>query len=127
MKNLNVGNWVLRMCEHLRGTPKYFTIVTEVKNKVLGTTDDILDTKDVSLNWEARVTLKKYYENIQKHLKIIIDKINIMLPNLEVAKAQKQYYRCRALDSYIRRLNQLIGAHVVTARPTYLAEACEIS
>ena len=43
---------ILDVYKHLRGTPKHFGILSVIRNKIIGSTDAILESYNTTLNWE---------------------------------------------------------------------------
>jgi hypothetical protein len=134
-KTSEYGSWrksverILAIYEHLKTTPKYYGILSIIRNKIVGDADIVLESYNTPLNWEKIVkclnmhysdkrdlttleyqmlrmsqkgnTVQDFYQEIYHHLSLILNKISSMGLGREAMEAMTNAYRDKALDAFI--------------------------
>lgn len=124
---------VLQIYESCKGTPKYYGILSVIRNKIVGNADIALESYNTPLDWKAicrcltihyadkrdlstleyqltsliqgRASVQEYYQKIYSHLSLILNKISCMEIGDESMRLLTETYRDKALDTFIRGLN----------------------
>lgn len=145
---------VLNIYKHLRGTPKYFGILSVVRNKIIGNADAILESYNTPLNWESIArcltlhyadkrdvstleyqltslvqgseTIQDFYQKVYKHLSLILNKVSSMDIGQESLNLLTQTYRDKALDTFIRGLKGDLPKLLAMKEPTDLPKALHL-
>lgn len=145
---------ILKIYEPLRGTPKYYGILSVVRNKIVGNADMALESYNTPLDWSAitkclsmhyadkrdlstleyqmttliqgRNTVAEFYQLIYKHLSLILDKVGCLEMSNESLRMMTQSYRDRALDTFIRGLNGDLPRLLGIREPVDLPQALQL-
>lgn len=124
---------VLQIYEPSKGTPKYYGILSVIRNKIVGNADIALESYNTPLDWKAicrcltihyadkrdlgtleyqltsliqgRASVQEFYQQIYSHLSLILNKISCMEIGAESMRLLTETYRDKALDTFIRGLN----------------------
>lgn len=124
---------VLQIYEPTKGTPKYYGILSVIRNKIVGNADMALESYNTPLDWKAicrcltihyadkrdlgtleyqltslvqgRASVQEFYQQIYSHLSLILNKISCMEIGAESMRLLTETYRDKALDTFIRGLN----------------------
>lgn len=123
---------ILKIYEPLRGSTKYYGILSVIRNKIVGCANIALESYNTPLNWpriskcltmhyadrrdvgtlEYQLTtlvqnsssITEFYQQVYKHLSLIMDKLACMDLSNETLSVMTQSYRQKALDTFIRGL-----------------------
>lgn len=145
---------ILDIYKHLRGTPKYFGILSVIRNKIVGSADAILESYNTPLNWESisrcltlhyadkrdvstleyqltslvqgTETIQEFYQKVYNHLSLILNKISAMDIGQESLHLLTQTYRDKALDTFIRGLKGDLPRLLAMKEPTDLPKALHL-
>lgn len=144
---------ILNYFEPLKGTTKYYGILNVVRNKIVGNADSALEAYSTPLNWDRivkclnlhysdkrdlstleyqmttmvqRGSIRQFYEEVNRHLSMILNKISAMYTNEEALEAMTNAYRDKALDTFIRGLKGDLPRLLSTREPTDLQHALHL-
>ena len=145
---------ILNIYKHLKGTPKYFGILSVIRNKILGSEDAILESYNTPLNWESisrcltlhyadkrdvstleyqftsliqgTETIQEFYQRVYNHLSLILNKISARDIGQESLHLLTQIYRDKALDTFTRGLKGDLPRLLATKEPTDLSKALNL-
>lgn len=123
---------ILKIYEHLKGTPKYYGILSVIRNKITGHADIALESYNTPLNWEkiskcltlhyadkrdlgtleyqmttlvqGNNTIPEFYQTVYHHLSLILNKLGSLDMSQESLNNMTQCYRDKALDTFVRGL-----------------------
>lgn len=123
---------ILTIYEHLRGTPKYYGILSVIRNKVIGNADIALESYNTPLNWskiskcltlhyadkrdlgtleyqmtmlvQGNSSIPEFYQGVYHHLSLILNKLACIEMSQESLNNMTQSYREKALDTFVRGL-----------------------
>lgn len=123
---------VLKIYESEKGTPRYFGILSVIRNKITGNADVALESYNTPLEWKAisrcltlhyadkrdittlecqltsivqgNSTIQQFYQNVYTHLSLILNKLSSLEMSQESLSLLVQTYRHKALDTFIRGL-----------------------
>ena len=123
---------ILTIYEHLKGTPKYYGILSVIRNKIVGHADIALESYNTPLNWrkiskcltlhyadkrdlgtleyqmttlvQGTQTASEFYQMVYQHLSLILNKLSCMEMSRESLNNMTQAYRDKALDTFVRGL-----------------------
>lgn len=145
---------ILDIYKNLRGTAKYFGILSVVRNKIVGHADAILESYNTPLNWESisrcltlhyadkrdvstleyqltsliqgTESVQEFYQKVYNHLSLILNKISCMDIGQESLHLLTQTYRDKALDTFIRGLKGDLPRLLAMKEPTDLPKALHL-
>lgn len=145
---------VLNLYESSRGTPKYFSILNVIRNKITGAADAALESYNTPLNWESisrclalhyadkrdlgtleyqmttlvqnNNSVQDFYQEVYSHLSLIINNISCMTIGREAMDTLIQTYRDKALDTFIRGLRGDLSKLLCIREPTTLPQALHL-
>lgn len=123
---------IIKVYEHLKGTPKYYGILSVIRNKIVGHADIALESYNTPLSWEkiskcltlhyadkrdlgtleyqmttlvqGHNTIEEFYQMVYQHLSLILNKLSSMEMSQESLNNMTQSYRDKALDTFVRGL-----------------------
>lgn len=124
---------IISIYESTKGTPKYYGILSTIRNKIVGNADIALESYNTPLDWSAMVkcltmhyadkrdlsTLEyqmstlvqgnkstpEFYQQVYSYLSLILNKIGCREMTNDSLHMMTQTYRDKALDTFIRGLN----------------------
>lgn len=145
---------ILKMYEHLRGTPKYYGILSVIRNKISGHADAVLESYNTPLNWQkitrcltlhyadkrdlgtleyqmttlvqGRNTIPDFYQEVYHHLSLILNKLSCMEMSQETLTKMTQTYRDKALDTFVRGLSGDLPRLLSIKEPMDLPQALQL-
>lgn len=145
---------ILQIYEPLRGTPKYYGILSVIRNKIIGSADVALESYNTPLNWRAiskcltlhyadkrdirtleyqmislvqgNQTVQEFYGQVYTQLSLILNKIGCMDLADEPLRLFTQSYRDKALDTFIRGLNGDLSRLLGIREPVDLPQALHL-
>lgn len=145
---------IIQIYEPICGTPKYFGILSVIRNKITGQADAALESYNTPLNWKAickcltlhyadkrdlgtleyqmnsllqgRLTTQEFYQSVYSHLSLILNKISCMDMSHETLCIMTQTYRDKALDTFIRGLNGDLPKLLGMREPVDLPQALHL-
>lgn len=154
------GSWkksverILKIYNHLKGTPKYYGIISVIRNKITGQADTALESYNTPLNWEEiskcltlhyadkrdlgtleyqmttliqkNSSIPEFYEQVYRHLSLILNKLSSMDMSQESMNVMTQAYRDKALDTFVRGLRGDLPRLLSMKGPTDLPEALHL-
>lgn len=154
------GSWkksverVLRVYDDLKGTPKYYGIISVIRNKITGSADTALESYNTPLNWERiakcltmhyadkrdlgtleyqmttliqkNSSITEFYQQVYHHLSLIFNKLSSMDMSQEAMNVMTQSYREKALDTFVRGLRGDLPRLLSMRGPTDLPEALHL-
>lgn len=154
------GSWkksverIITLYEHLKGTPKYYGILTSIRNKIIGTADIALESYNTPLNWkeiskcltlhyadkrdigtlEYQMTtlvqhnqsIPEFYQCVYQHLSLILNKLASMDMGNESLTIMTETYRDKALDTFVRGLKGDLPRLLSMREPEDLPEALHL-
>lgn len=154
------GSWrksverILKIYESIRGTPKYYGILSVIRNKITGHADTALESYNTPLNWEKIVRclnlhyadkrdlgtleyqmttliqknqpIPEFYQQVYYHLSLILNKLSSMDLSPEAMSAMTRSYREKALDTFIRGLKGDLPRLLSMRGPLDLPEALHL-
>lgn len=154
------GSWrksverILKIYEPVKGTPKYYGILSVIRNKIIGHADTALESYNTPLNWDKisrcltlhyadkrdigtleyqmttlvqrNQTIHEYYQQVYYHLSLILNKLSSMEMSQDALNAMTQSYRGRALDTFIRGLKGDLPRLLSMRGPCDLPEALHL-
>lgn len=151
------GSWrksvdrVLKIYDNTRGTPKYFCILSVIRNKIIGNADVVLESYNTPLDWKAishclalhyadkrdittlecqltsltqgRNSISQFYQEVYNHLSLILNKLSGLEMGQEAMQLLTQTYRNKDLDTFIRGLNADLPRLLGMREPSDLPQA----
>lgn len=145
---------VLDIYEQIKGTPKYFGILSIIRNKITGNADIALESYNTPLNWTAiskclvahygdkrdvstlehqmstlvqgNKTVSEFYQDIYTHLSLILNKIGCLNTSNESLMLLTKSYREKALDTFVRGLNGDLPRLLGMKEPVDLPQALHL-
>lgn len=145
---------ILAIYEHLKGTPKYYGILSVIRNKIVGEADTALESYNTPLNWDkiakcltlhyadrrdvgtleyqmttlvqGNSSIHEFYQNVYHHLSLILNKLSCMDMGPESLQNMTQSYRSKALDTFVRGLNGDLPTLLSISGPTDLPQALQL-
>lgn len=154
------GSWkksverILKIYESIKGTPKYYGILSVIRNKITGQADTALESYNTPLNWEKisrcltlhyadkrdigtleyqmttliqrNQTIHEFYQQVYYHLSLILNKLSSMEMSQDALNAMTQSYRGKALDTFIRGLKGDLPRLLSIRGPHDLPEALHL-
>lgn len=145
---------VLEIYDSIRGSAKYFGILSVIRNKIIGNADAALESYSTPLNWKSivkcltlhygdkrdlgtleyqmtsliqgRNTIQVFYQEVYTQLSLILNKIGCMDISRESATLLTQTYRDKALDTFIRGLNGDLPKLLGIREPSDLPQALHL-
>lgn len=145
---------ILSIYESTKGTPRYFAILSVIRNKIVGVADAALESYNTPLNWESisrclalhyadkrdlgtleyqmttliqgNNTVQDFYQDVYSHLSLIINNISCMTIGKEAMDILIQTYRDKALDTFIRGLRGDLAKLLCIREPTTLPQALHL-
>lgn len=124
---------ILSIYETQKGTPKYYGILSVIRNKIIGNADVVLESYNTPLDWSAiskcltmhyadkrdlstleyqmttlvqgNRTVSEFYQEVYEHLSLMLNKLGCLETSQESLHMLTQSYRNKALDAFIRGLN----------------------
>lgn len=154
------GSWkksvdrILKIYENLKGKPKYYGILSVIRNKITGSADTALESYNTPLNWdkiskclalhyadkrdlgtlEYQMTtliqknnsIPEFYKEVYYHLSLILNKLSSVEMGQESLNVMTQAYRDKALDTFIRGLKGDLPRLLSMREPIDLPEALHL-
>lgn len=145
---------ILRIYEHLKGTPKYYGILSVIRNKIVGYADVALESYNTPLNWEkiskcltlhyadkrdlgtleyqlttlvqGTNNIPEFYQLVYHHLSLILNKLSAMDLGQESMNVMTQAYRDKALDTFVRGLKGDLPKLLSVREPADLPQALHL-
>ena len=145
---------ILKLYEHLKGSSKYYGILSVVRNKIVGNADRALESYNTPLNWnkisrcltlhyadkrdlgtleyqmttlvQGNYTIPEFYQNVYQHLSLILNKLSCMEMGQESMDNMTQSYRDKALDTFIRGLKGDLPRLLSIREPVDLPQALHL-
>lgn len=145
---------ILKVYEHLRGTPKYYGMLNVIRNKITGEADIALESYNTPLNWEKIAkcltlhyadkrdlgtleyqmttlvqkndTIPEFYQTVYHHLSLILNKLSSMEMSQESLDIMTKSYRDKALDTFIRGLKGDLPRLLSMKEPIDLPQALHL-
>lgn len=145
---------ILQIYEHLKGTPKYYGILSVVRNKIVGHADIALESYNTPLNWakmskcltlhyadkrdlgtleyqmttlvQGTNTVPEFYQSVYQHLSLIMNKLSCMDMSNESLNNMTQAYRDKALDTFVRGLRGDLPRLLSIKEPVDLPQALHL-
>lgn len=154
------GSWrksverILKIYQRLIGTPKYYGILSVIRNKIVGHADVVLESYNTPLNWskiskcltlhyadkrdlgtleyqmttliQGNTSLQEFYQTVYHHLSLILNKLSSMEITDESMNNLIQTYRDKALDTFVRGLRGDLPRLLSIKEPTDLPQALHL-
>lgn len=145
---------ILQIYEPIQGSPKYYGILSVIRNKVIGNADAALESYNTPLNWKAiskcltlhyadkrdirtleyqmislvqgNQTVQEFYQQVYTHLSLILNKIGCMDLSNEPLQLFTQTYRDKALDTFVRGLKGDLSRLLGMKEPVDLPQALHL-
>lgn len=145
---------ILKIYEHLRGTPRYYGMLSVIRNKIVGQADIALESYNTPLNWEriakcltlhyadkrdigtleyqmttlvqGNNTIPDFYQIVFHHLSLILNKLCSSDMSQESLNNMTQAYRGKALDTFVRGLNGDLPRLLSIKEPADLPQALHL-
>lgn len=145
---------ILKLYENSKGTPKYFGILSVVRNKIVGQADVVLESYNTPLDWkciarcltmhyadkrdlstleyqmtslvQGHQTIQEFYHSVYSHLSLILNKIGCMDVTNESITLLAQTYRDKALDTFVRGLKGDLPRLLGIREPSDLPQALHL-
>lgn len=145
---------ILRIYTPLLGTPKYYGILSVIRNKITGRADSALESYNTPLDWKAisrcltlhyadkrdlgtleyqmtsliqgNSTIQEFYQAVYTHLSLILNKISCMDISSESTSLLTATYRDKALDTFIRGLKGDLPRLLGIREPADLPQALHL-
>lgn len=145
---------ILKLYDNIKGTPKYFGILSVIRNKIVGQADIVLESYNTPLDWkciarcltmhyadkrdistleyqmtslvQGNLTIQEFYHSVYSHLSLILDKIGCMEINNESLTLLTQTYRDKALDTFVRGLKGDLPRLLGIREPSDLPQALHL-
>lgn len=145
---------ILHIYDHLRGTPKYYGILSVIRNKIVGNADIALESYNTPLNWtkiskclnlhyadkrdlgtleyqmttlvQGANTVSQFYQEVYNHLSLILNKLGSIEMSQDAMNIMTQSYREKALDTFIRGLKGDLPRLLSIREPADLPQALHL-
>lgn len=145
---------ILKIYEHLNGTPKYYGMLSIIRNKIIGNADIVLESYNTPLNWpkiskcltmhyadkrdigtleyqmttlvQGQQTIQEFYQSVYQHLSLILNKLACAEMCNESLNDMTQTYRDKALDTFIRGLKGDLPRLLSIKEPIDLPQALHL-
>ncbi|GBP07838.1 Retrovirus-related Gag polyprotein from transposon HMS-Beagle [Eumeta japonica] len=145
---------ILSIYDPIRGTPKYYGILSVIRNKITGNADVALESYNTPLNWQAisqclithygdkrdlstleyqmttlvqgSSNIQEFYQQVYTHLSLILNKLGCLQMSNESLSLLSKSYRDKALDTFIRGLNGDLPRLLGMREPTDLPQALHL-
>lgn len=145
---------ILKIYESIRGTPKYYGIISVIRNKITGNADVALESYNTPLNWQAisqclithygdkrdlstleyqmttlvqgNKSIQDFYQQVYTHLSLILNKLGCLEMGNESLNSLTRSYRDKALDTFVRGLNGDLPRLLGIREPTDLPQALHL-
>lgn len=145
---------ILQLYDGIKGTPKYFGILSVIRNKIVGQADVVLESYNTPLDWkciarcltmhyadkrdlstleyqmtsliQGNLTVQEFYHSVYSHLSLILNKIGCMEVSSESLTILTQTYRDKALDTFVRGLKGDLPRLLGIREPTDLPQALHL-
>lgn len=145
---------ILKIYEHTRGSPKYYGILSVIRNKIVGDADIALESYNTPLNWpkisqcltlhyadkrdigtleyqlttlvQGNRTIPEFYQEVYHHLSLILNKLSCIEMSPESLNNMSQSYRDKALDTFVRGLKGDLPRLLSIKEPTNLPQALHL-
>lgn len=147
-------NRILEIYEPMKGTAKYFGIISVIRNKIVGNADAVLESYNTPMNWESisrcltlhyadkrdlstleyqltslvqgNESVQDFYQKVYSHLSLILNKIGALEIGREAMSLLTQTYRDKALDTFVRGLKGDLPKLLGIKEPADLPEALHL-
>uniref|UniRef100_A0A0K8USZ4 Retrovirus-related Gag polyprotein from transposon HMS-Beagle n=1 Tax=Bactrocera latifrons TaxID=174628 RepID=A0A0K8USZ4_BACLA len=147
-------NRVLNIYEASKGTPKFYGILNVIRNKIVGNADPALESYNTPLDWgaickclslhyadkrdvstlEYQITslvqgnrsIEEFYQAIYSNLSLILSKLGCMEVGTEARNLLTHSYRNKALDTFVRGLNDDLPVLLGIKEPMDLPQALHL-
>jgi hypothetical protein len=154
------GSWrkaaerVIKAYAHLKGTPKYYGIISTIRNKIVGNADTALESYNIPLNWNKIIkclnlhyadkrdigtlenqmfamyqkgnSVEDFYKEVYNHLSLILEKLSCMNYSQDSLITMTQTYRDKALDTFVRGLKGDLPRLLAMREPQDLPQALHL-
>lgn len=145
---------IIQIYDHVRGTPKYYGILSVIRNKIVGHADVVLESYNTPLNWEkiskcltlhyadkrdlgtleyqmttlvqGNSTISEFYQIVYHHLSLILNKLGSMEMSQDAMNNMTQCYRDKALDTFVRGLKGDLPRLLSIREPADLPQALHL-
>lgn len=145
---------ILQIYEPSRGTPRYYGILSIIRNKIVGNADIALESYNTPLDWKSiikclslhysdkrdlatleyqmislvqgKLSIQDFYQVVYKHLSIILSKLGSLEASNESLNLLTESYRNKALDTFIRGLNGDLPKLLGMREPVDLPQALHL-
>lgn len=145
---------ILQIYEPIRGTPKYYGILSVIRNKITGYADIALESYNTPLNWckiskclalhyadkrdlgtleyqlttlvQNNNTIPEFYQQVYQHLSLILNKLSCMDMSNDSLSIMTETYRQKALDTFIRGLRGDLPKLLSIREPVNLPQALHL-
>lgn len=142
---------ILKIYEPIRGTAKYYGIISVIRNKIVGQADNVLESYNIPLNWDCisrclvthyadkrdvsslefqltslvqgRQTIQEFYQEVYACLSLILNKLSSLEMGNEALNILTKTYREKALDTFVRGLNGDMPRLLAVKEPRDLPQA----
>ena len=146
---------ILKIYDHIKGSTKYYGILSVIRNKITGSADIALESYNTPLNWykiskclnlhyadkrdlgtleyqmttlvQKNYTISEFYQIVFQHLSLILNKIASMDDiSQESLNLLTRAYRDKALDTFIRGLKGDLPRLLSVREPEDLPQALHL-
>lgn len=145
---------ILEIYEPLRGTTKYYGILSVIRNKITGNADIALESYNTPLNWSAisqclsthygdkrdlstleyqmttlvqgSRSVSEFYQKVYTQLSLILNQLGCLVMSNESLNLLTKSYRDKALDTFIRGLNGDLPRLLGIREPADLPQALHL-
>lgn len=145
---------ILKIYEHLKGTPRYYGILSVIRNKITGHADVVLESYNTPLNWgkiskcltlhyadkrdlgtleyqmttlvQGNNTVPEFYQAVYHHLSLILNKLGSIEMSQDSMNNMTQCYRDKALDTFVRGLKGDLPRLLSIREPADLPQALHL-
>lgn len=142
---------IFELYDHLKGTAKYFGILSIVRNKIVGQANIALESYNTPLNWTAikqclnthyadrrdigtleyqlttliqgNKSIEDFYQEVYSHFSLILNKISSLGYDRGTETILIESYRNKTLDTFVRGLNGDLPRLLAIKEPTNLPQA----
>lgn len=139
---------------NVKGTSKHRTAVKAVRNKIIGRANDLLANENVPLSWphisqcltnhyadrrdlhtlehqlltirQGKSTSIEFYNEVNKYLTIILNKINCIESNPQAIHALNSHYKIKATKAFVNGLNGSLPKFISSSNPPDLPTALHL-
>lgn len=145
---------ILHVYGHTRGTPRYYAILSVIRNKIVGHADIALESYNTPLNWDSILkclnmhyadkrdlgtleyqlttliqghnTIPDFYQMVYQHLSLILNKLSSSEMGQESLRNMTKAYREKALDTFVRGLKGDLPRLLSIREPVDLPQALHL-